>query len=99
MDLTITLPDELAGELRREAGRRGVDPQRYAAQLITEHLPATERARSLQSLFDQWAAEDATDDPAELARRQAEWDELKRGINANRSSGRKPFTEYTTEPP
>ena len=93
MDLTITLSDDLAGELRREAERRGVDPQRYAAQIITEHLPAAERARALRSLFDRWAAEDATDDPAELGRRQAELDDLKQAINANRTSGRKPFAE------
>jgi hypothetical protein len=93
MDLTITLPDQLAGELRRGAERRGIEPQRYAAQLISEHLPAADRAKSLQSLFAVWAAEDATDDPAEIANRQAEWDELKRAINANRTSGRKPFAE------
>lgn len=93
MDLTITLPDELAGWLWREAERRGVEPQRYAAQIITEHLPAGDRAKSLQSLFATWAAEDSTDDPAEVARRQAEWGELKQAINANRTSGRKPFPE------
>jgi len=93
MDLTITLPDDLAGELRREAERRGVEPSDYAAQLIQQHLPAADLAKPLHALFSQWAAEDATNDPQELATRQQDWEQLKQGLNANRTSGRKLFNE------
>jgi hypothetical protein len=93
MGLTIQLPDDLATELRREAERLGVEPQRYAVQIIQQHLPAAERAKSLHDLFARWAAEDATDDPQELARRQQEWEQLKRALDANRASGRKLFGE------
>jgi hypothetical protein len=93
MHLTIKLPDDLASELEHEAQRHGVDPQQYAARIIQENLPAAERAKALRELFAQWDAEDATDDPEELARRQKEWDQLRRALNSNRTSGRKLFPE------
>lgn len=93
MTVTITLPDEVAGELQREAERRGIEPQHVAAEIIASHLPSSERARALQSLFAQWAAEDVTTDASELDRRKAEWEEMKHALNANRSSGRKLFAE------
>jgi hypothetical protein len=57
------------------------------------NLPAAERAKALRSLFASWDAEDETDDPEEIARRQEEWEQLKQALNANRGSGRKLFTE------
>ena len=41
---------------------------------------------SLAELFAQWQAEDATDDPEELARRDRELEELKANLNANRAA-------------
>jgi hypothetical protein len=93
MNLTLNLPDELADRLRSEAERLGVDVQQCAVQMIQNSFPTAERARALRQLFSEWAAEDATDDPAELARRQNEWAELKHALNANRASGRKLFPE------
>ena len=93
MTLTIDLPDDVARELRNEAERRGVEVGQFAAQIIRENLSAGEGVASLEALFSQWDAEDATDDPQELARRRKEWEELKRGLNANRRSGRKLFAE------
>jgi len=54
---------------------------------------AIEHARSLRALFDEWDREDMTNDPQELARRAAEWEELKKALNANRGSGRKLFAD------
>ncbi len=93
MELTLQLPDDLTSQLKIEAENRGVQPQELAAQIIREHLPAEERLKALRDLFAQWDAEDATDDPAELAARQKDWEELKRNLNANRGSGRKLFPE------
>ena len=93
MNLMIELPEDLAMELNREAERRGLKPQDCATQIIRERLPAIERARAARALFAEWEAEDATDDPNELAARQLEWEQLKQGLNANRSSGRKLFPE------
>ncbi len=91
MSLKIDLPDDLAAQLEREAQRLGVDARQYAQQMIREHMPAAERSKALRALFDQWATEDATNDPEELARRQRKWNELKESLNANRTSGRKLF--------
>ncbi|HZL37889.1 MAG TPA: hypothetical protein VFC78_21405 [Tepidisphaeraceae bacterium] len=93
MDLTISLPDGLATALRREADRRGVEPRQCAAQIIEQHLPTAGRSDGLRKLFARWAAEDQTNDPAELEQRNAEWEQLKRALNANRTSGRKLFPE------
>ena len=93
MTLTIQLPQDLGEALRREAQRRGIDAEQLAAQIIQENLPPAERAAALRSLFAQWAAEDATEDPEELERRQVEWEQLQRDMNANRGSGRKLFPE------
>jgi hypothetical protein len=38
----------------------------------------------LGELLARWRAEDATEDLAELARRDAEWEKLKANLNANR---------------
>ena len=44
--------------------------------------------RAAIEMLDQWDEEDKTDDPEEIARRVAEWEEFKRGMNENHSSGR-----------
>ena len=38
-------------------------------------------------MLRQWDEEDATDDPEELARREADWQEFKKGMNENSLSG------------
>ena len=48
--------------------------------------------RATLELLAQWDREDATDDPAEIARREAELKELKKALNENRGSGRTPFS-------
>ncbi len=39
-------------------------------------------------MFHRWDEEDKTDDPEELARREADWQEFKKGMNENSLSGR-----------
>jgi len=39
-------------------------------------------------MLRQWREEDATDDPEEIAKSLAEWEEFKKGMNENHSSGR-----------
>lgn len=82
--MTIVLPDALEQRLRRAAQRQGIDPSDYAATLIDRHLPPEPRQGSLADLFARWAAEDETDDPAEIARRNAEFEEFKREMNRSR---------------
>lgn len=89
----IPLDPELERRLRDQASRQGVDAAEYARLLLEQHLPPAERAadQATLDLFARWDAEDATDDPAEISRRQAEWEELKRALNESHSSNRRLF--------
>ena len=54
-------------------------------------LSAEEQRIKNQAAIDmlrQWREEDATDDPEELARHEADWQEFKKGMNENSLSGR-----------
>lgn len=59
---------------------------------------ALEQAAATKALFAQWQAEDATDDPEELKRRDADMRELQQGLNENRkvTGERLPFPELET---
>ncbi|HET6250443.1 MAG TPA: hypothetical protein VFE47_22335 [Tepidisphaeraceae bacterium] len=93
MTLTLQLPDDVATRLELEAKRRGVMVGECLAQIVQERLPDANALNALSEMFAQWDREDATDDPAEIAARQAEWEELKKNLNANRGSQRKLFPE------
>ena len=82
--LTVTLPHEIEERLKGEALRQGLATEEYVRKLIVEHLPKTTDSKSLAELFKEWEAEDATDDPAELARQNEEVEEFKRAMNRNR---------------
>jgi hypothetical protein len=47
-----------------------------------------EKNQAAIDMLHKWDEEDETDDPEELARREAEWQEFKRGMNENSLSGR-----------
>ena len=98
MTLTIALNQDTERRLLEEAARRGLPPAKYAAHLIEEHLPAGNPSTSLAEMFREWDAEDATEDPAEIARRNLEYEKLKQRINENRKESegpgaRMPFPE------
>ena len=82
--LTIKLPPEVEKRLQGEASRQGLAIEDYAKKLIVEHLPAEKSGQSLAELFAEWEAEDATDDPVEIARQQQEVEEFKQAMNRNR---------------
>jgi hypothetical protein len=70
--------------------------EEYVKKLILEHLPPAENGQSLAGLFAGWEAEDGTDDPAEIERRNREVTEFKQAMNRNRlemegPASRKPF--------
>jgi hypothetical protein len=88
--MTITIPHDLEVRLRSEAARQGVEPERYATRLLAERLAPPQEGQSLADLFAQWTAEDHTDDPAELARRNEEFEEFKRAMNRNRRESEGP---------
>ena len=85
--MTITLPPELETRLRDEARRRGMDAGEYARRLIEQHLgrhtPAPADGATID-LIERWEADNATDDPAELARRRHEGEEFMRSLGRSR---------------
>ncbi len=50
-----------------------------------------ERKGRAVSLLEAWAAEDATDDPAELEARRADWEATRASLNDGHSSDRRLF--------
>src|SRR4051794_17481426 len=87
--MTIQLRPELETRLTEEARRQGVAPNDFAVKLIEQGLPnaAAHGAVPNQAAIDvlrQWEEENATDDPAEIARRQQEFEEFKEAMNRNR---------------
>ncbi len=86
-------PTTTAGRGKRAGGRSAA--QRHDAcapdNLRRSYVPpvlAVEPPREdpTLALFARWAAEDATDDPEEIARRNREWEETKTNLQANRFS-------------
>ena len=86
MSLIIDLTPEEEARLRAAAANQGVEPAEVARRVLVEHLPALSHGASTLELFAAWDAEDATDDPAELAARNREWEDLKSSLNANRAA-------------
>lgn len=90
MDLLITLEPEAERSLEREAARLGVSPSEAAARVLRERFVAA-HGSSVRAIIDDIDREDATDDPAELAARQKEWDTLRAALDEDRLSNRPLF--------
>lgn len=88
MTLIIELTPEEEARLQEMAQTKGVNMVQYARQQLglaepTVLVPDAEN-QALIDLMKQWIAEDATDDPEELARRDADTEELLKNLKANR---------------
>jgi len=97
MTLTIDLTPAEEARLTAAARRAGLAPAEAARKLVTEHLPPAEQEprKTASDLLRGWLRDEATDDPAQIQKAQAELDEFKRNINANRAATgeRLPFPE------
>ena len=88
--MTIELSPEIENRLRSEAQRRGVGINECAQQLLNQVLPPKPMeqqqfpGQATIDLLNKWEADDWTDDPEELARRQQELEEFKAAMNRNR---------------
>lgn len=90
MTLTIELSREEEERLKRAAQQEGMGVEEYAKQRLgladpSQPVPDAKN-RALIELLESWRREDATDDEEELERRDAEWEELKANLNANRAA-------------
>lgn len=100
--MTLTLTPTTEARLLALAERRGQTPEAvidaFVAQEAAEEspsplegaAPAVPTLSPTAALFAQWAEEDRTDDPEELARRQRDGDELLAALQANPLSFRVP---------
>jgi hypothetical protein len=84
--MMIVLSAETETRLKEEALRRGMAADQLVEQLIREAAarPQPKPGQATLDLFDEWEREDATDDPQEIARRQAEFEDFKREMNVTR---------------
>ncbi len=85
MTLQIELTPEIERRLATEAEHRGIDESSVVSHLIEEYVPPVPGAATL-ALFDQWARQDATDDPDLICSATEDLSKLKQALNANRSS-------------
>jgi len=96
MTIRLELAPELEARLRLKAEIEGQDITAYL-QSIAEREAGNEGENEEQrrknqaaiDLLNAWDAEDATDNPEEIAQRQAEWEEFKTGMNAAHSSSKR----------
>lgn len=88
--MTLTLPADLEERLARRASQLGMRADAYAQSLIERGLSQPAPDRATLELLAKWQAEDETDDPAELARREAEFEEFKKAMNDSKRQAEGP---------
>ena len=82
--MTITLKPDVENRLQEAARREGIEPSEYANRLLDQTLPQPNPNQSTIDLLNKWEADNWTDDPEEIARRQVEFEEFKKSMNRNR---------------
>jgi len=85
--MTIAISAETERRLQAEASRRGVPADQLAEQLLDAVLAEATHASPNQSSIDilnAWESESATNDAAEITRRQREFEHFKRELNQTR---------------
>lgn len=100
MTVTLDLRPEVEAEVTRRAEAQGValseQIDRLVAEAIRRQPPVIplsaeaqmEKNQAAIEMLNQWDIEDETDDPEEIARRHADWEEFKKGMNQNHTSHR-----------
>ncbi len=90
MTLTVNLPAELEGRLKRAAEAEGVPEDQFVIRTLEQRLMDDRRDAAL-AMLRQWREEDAKPDAAEIEDRRRSWNAFKDGLNEHHSSGRKAF--------
>ena len=98
MTVRLSLKPEVEAEIAQKAAAEGTGVSGYLEKTIEGIVvpnPATDRPQTqlaknqaALAMLEEWDREDETDDPKEIARRQAEWAEFKKGMNESRTSNR-----------
>ena len=96
--MTLNLKPEMEAEIAQKAAAEGTGVSDYLEKIIEKTVkpePAAartqtqlEKNQAALAVLRQWREEDKTDDPEEIARRQAEWEEFKKDMNENHTSSR-----------
>jgi len=98
MTVTLNLKPEVEAEITQKAAAEGMGVADYLEKMIEETikmgppavLPQTqwERNQAALTVLRQWREENKTDDLEEIARRRADWEEFKKGMNESHTSSR-----------
>ena len=98
MTVTLNLKPELEAQITRKAEAEGTAIADYLERVIQETLESEPRViysqeqlaknQAALAMLREWREEDKTDDPEEIARRHAEWEEFKKGMNEHHTSDR-----------
>jgi hypothetical protein len=99
MQVTIELTPQQGEHLQQTAQAEGLDLATLVQRLVTEHVPTTpasppdsssstisEKNKAAIAMLQSWIAEGLTADPEEVRQAEAEVEELKRNLNANRAA-------------
>jgi hypothetical protein len=86
MTITLELTPEIEARVQAQAAARGLPVRTYLQNVIEQLAGATADGDRTLALFAQWQTEDATNDPAEIAARNHEWEALEASLKANRLS-------------
>ena len=98
MTITLNLKPEVESIFTRKATAEGKPLPEYIEGLLEENAKQESitvysqeqlaKNQAAIAMLDRWDKEDETDDPEEIARRQADWEEFKEGMNENHTSNR-----------
>lgn len=97
MTVTLELPPEFESEVSEKAAKKGLAVPDYLLTLVKEDIAPDGddvseeqrvRNKAIIEHLRAWRQENATDDPEEITRRQAEWEEFKKGMNEAHTSDR-----------
>jgi uncharacterized protein YggE len=79
--MTVQLRPEIEARLREQAERAKMEPGVYASSLIERGLTVGPPDQATLDLLARWKAEDRTDDPEEIGRREADVQEFMQEMN------------------
>lgn len=98
MTVTLNLKPEVEATIAQKAAAEGTGVSGYLEKIIERTVRPKPRVvysqeqltknQAALAMLKEWDWEDETDDPEEIARRQAEWEEFRKGMNENHTSDR-----------